>query len=451
MKNSIAVVGSGLVGAVLAMSLKDRGFDVTVYDKSEDIRKVDFSGRSINLALSERGWKMLRKIGLEDSIREMAIPMFQRAIHAKDGKINYQPYGINGESIWAVSRGDLNKKLVDLAEERGVKFAFQTPVWGVDLERGVLFSAAKESDQWDEIKHNLIFGADGAYSRVRLQMQKHSQFEYQQSYLTIGYKELIIPADVEGKHRLDKNSFHIWPRKDFMLIALANTDGSFTCTLFMPFEGEVSFNAIQNISDLNVFFDIYFPDAKTMMPDLEKLYFRNPVNSLVTMKCFPWIYGDKAALIGDAAHAVVPFYGQGLNAGLEDIDVLTRIFDRVENKDWKKILQEYQDIRKPNGDAIAELSYRNFQEMSELTADSMFLLRKKIETNFSKKYPELWLPLYDRVTFSEGTYLEALKIGDIQKEIMDEVMQIDRIEHLWNSPEIEEIMKRAIQCACKET
>lgn len=444
MVKSVAVVGSGLVGVVLAMSLKAKGLDVTVYDKSEDIRKIDFSGRSINLAMSERGWKILLKIGLEKSIQEMAVPMYQRAIHTLDKQTNNQPYGINGESIWAISRGDLNKKLVDFAEERGVKFAFETPVWDVDLKRGVLYSSAKESDKWSEIPHDLIFGADGAYSKVRLQMQKHSLFEYQQSYLSIGYKELIIPADKNGKHLLDKNSFHIWPRKDFMLIALANIDGSFTCTLFMPFEGEISFEAIKNQTDLNEFFDQYFQDAKAIMPDLEKLYFKNPVNPLVTMKCFPWIYEDKVALIGDAAHAVVPFYGQGLNAGLEDIDVLMNIVEEEKGANWGNILKKYQDCRKPNGDAIAELSYRNFQEMSELTADPMFLLRKKIETNFTKKHPDLWLPLYDRVTFSEGTYLEALEIGDIQNQIMNQVMQLNNIENLWDSDEVETMIKELL-------
>ncbi len=442
MGKSIAIVGSGLVGTVLAIALKQQGHQVFVYEKGEDIRTLDFSGRSINLALSERGWKMLKRIGLEDKVRQFGIPMYQRAIHHIE-KEEKQPYGIHGEAIWAVSRGGLNKKLVDWAEEVGVQFVFNTPIWSLDIKKGLLYTSEYEHQEWKAIQHDVIFGADGAYSKVRSRLQRRSRFEYQQSYLPIAYKELVIPAKEQGTFAMDENSFHIWPRKDFMLIALPNMDGSFTCTLFMPYEGEVSFDAIQSEREIHHFFQTNFPDALQLMPDLLELYQANPVNSLVTTTCFPWVYKDKVALIGDAAHAVVPFYGQGLNAGLEDVDVLLDCLVS-EPDNWEKALDVYQHSRKVNADAIAELSYRNFKEMSEQTANPLFLLRKKIESKFAKKYPDLWLPLYDRVTFSKGSYQEALAIGDKQAKIMDVIMTAENIEERWDSLEIEEHLKQLI-------
>lgn len=442
MKTSIAIVGSGLVGTVLAIALKQKGFNVVVYEKGDDIRTIDFSGRSINLALSERGWKMLRRVGLEQEVMKLGIPMYQRSIHQLE-KIEQQPYGINGEAIWAISRGGLNKQLVSWAEKQGVEFCFNTPIWNVDVKKGLLYTSQNESDQWKEITHDVIIGADGAYSRVRNAMQKHSMFEYQQSYLPIGYKELIIPAVNKTEFAIDKNSFHIWPRKDFMLIALPNLDGSFTCTLFMPFKGDIAFDKLTTENEISLFFTTYFPDALTLMPNLMEVFFNNPINPLVTTKCYPWVYNNKVALIGDAAHAVVPFYGQGLNAGLEDVDVLLSIIEE-NNNDWKCVFTKYQELRKINGDAIAELSFRNFREMSELTADKLFLLQKKIESKFAKKYPELWLPLYDRVTFSSDSYQQALEIGDKQSEIMKIIMETSNIEEKWDSEEIEKILLQLV-------
>ncbi|MHC5200613.1 FAD-dependent oxidoreductase [Myroides sp. LJL119] len=445
MSSSIAVVGSGLVGVVLAISLKQKGFDVVVYDKSKDIRDIDFKGRSINLALSDRGWKILRKLGIEQEIRQIGIPMSQRAIHMSDCSVKFQPYGINGDSIWALSRGELNKKLIDIACKQGVKFCFQTPVWDVDLEKGIIYTAPDEKQAYTGIQHKAIFGADGAYSRVRARMQRQSLFEYQQSYLPLGYKELVIQPNDDSTHRLDPNSFHIWPRKDFMLIALANTDGSFTCTLFMAYKGTISFDSIKEDQQIQSFFHTYFPDVIQLIPEYKKMYKNNPVNSLVTTKCFPWIHKGKVALIGDAAHAVVPFYGQGLNAGLEDVFVLSEILEENNLENWEQVFLQYQESRKINADAIAELSYRNFQEMSEHTADDNFLLRKKIEADFAKNYPELWLPLYDMVTFSDHTYLSALELGNKQKHIMDQIMSLDKLDELYESKKVFEEIKILIQ------
>lgn len=441
MVKDVSIVGSGLVGVVLAISLKKQGYTVTVYDRSEDIRNIDFRGRSINLALSDRGWRILTALGIDDEVRTLGIPMSARAIHTESGEVKYQQYSIKGDSIWAISRGGLNKDLISIAEREGVVFKFDTPIWDVDLKEGILYTAEHERDQWKAIKTDLIFGADGAYSRVRGKMQKQSRFEYQQSYLHLGYKELRIEAGANGMHKLPKNSFHIWPRRDFMFIALANVDGSFTCTLFMPYEGEVSFKTVVSDEEINTFFTTYFKNVDELIPNYLEQYKENPVNSLVTMKCFPWVSEDKVALIGDAAHAVVPFYGQGLNAGLEDVYVLNKIITESEKDDWATIFTKYQEERKPNGDAIAELSFRNFKEMSEDTADDMFLLRKKIEGKFAAQYPDLWLPLYDRVTFSTESYVSALAEGDRQAHIMDQVMSVHNINEKWDSDEVMDMIK----------
>ena len=270
-------------------------------------------------------------------------------------------------------------------------------------------------------------------------MQRQSMFNYSQEFLTTGYKELNIPPNADGSHKLDKNSFHIWPRGNYMLIALPNLDGSFTCTLFMPFEGENSFAALTDRSEVEAFFAENFPDSIEVIPELANDFFKNPTSTLVTMKCFPWTFEDKVALIGDACHAIVPFYGQGMNAGFEDISVLNEMIEKF-GDDWKTIFSEYENSRKPNADAIAELSYRNFMEMSTKTADDKFHLQKKIEKHFSAKYPEKWIPLYSRVTFSHRPYTEALAIGDKQNEIMEEVLKMDNIEQLWDSEIVEQKM-----------
>lgn len=432
----IAVVGSGLVGSLLAIYLKKAGHSVHVYDRSPDIRKIQFSGRSINLAMSDRGWKALDDAGVGSKVRDIAIPMEKRAIHLVD-KLNFQYYGNNGENIYSISRGVLNRKMIDLAEEAGVEFYFEQKIWDVSLADATLQIGETERGAWTEAKYDMVFGADGAFSRIRHRMQRQSMFNYSQEFLNTGYKELNIPANADGTHKLDKYSLHIWPRGKYMLIALPNLDGSFTCTLFMPFEGENSFASLTNRAEVEAFFTKNLPDTIDVIPKLTEDFFNNPTSTLVTMKCFPWTFEDKVALIGDACHAIVPFYGQGMNAGFEDITVLNQMIEKY-GDDWKTIFSEYENSRKPNADAIAELSYRNFMEMSSKTADEKFLLQKKIEKNFSDKYPDLWMPLYSRVTFSLHPYSEALAMGDFQDGIMQQILQIDNIEEIWNSKGIED-------------
>ncbi len=432
----IAIVGSGLVGSLLAIYLKKEGHTVHVYDRSPDIRTINFTGRSINLAMSNRGWRALDNIGLGNTIREIAIPMDKRAIHTVAQPLNYLYYGKEGESIYSISRGVLNRKMVTLAEDAGAEFFFNTRVWDVTMATATLHTGETEQGAWDDRKYDMVFGADGAFSRVRHRMQRQNMFDYSQEFLNTGYKELHIPANPDGTHKLDKNSFHIWPRGEYMLIAMPNLDGTFTCTLFMPFTGENSFEALHSKETLEAFFAQHFPSTTDVISNLVEDFFKNPTSTLVTMKCYPWTHEDKVALIGDACHAIVPFYGHGMNAGFEDITILSQLMQQY-GDDWKAIFSEYEKSRKPNADAIAELSYRNFMEMSSDTADPGFILRKKIEKRFSEKYPDKWLPLYSRVTFSDRPYAEALALGDRQKAIMDEVMLTEGLADKWDSPEVD--------------
>ena len=436
-EKDVAIVGSGLVGSLLAIFLRKQGHKVTVFDRRPDVRKVQFSGRSINLAMSNRGWKALREAGVENEIKNLALPLDKRAMHVEGQEVYFQKYGEEGEAIYSISRGVLNRKMIDLAEAAGAKFRFEEKIWDVDMQEARLYTGESEKSVWKEYKFDLIFGADGAFSRVRHKMQRQSRFNYSQHFIDVGYKELTILANEDGSHKLDSASFHIWPRGNFMLIAMPNLDGTFTCTLFMPFEGETSFESIKSEQQADAFFENYFPDIKGEISNLKKDFFKNPTSAMVTIKCFPWSYFDKITLVGDSAHAIVPFYGQGMNAGFEDISVLNEKMNKY-GDDWEQIFEEYQTERKPNADAIAELSYQNFVEMSSKTADPMFLLRKKIEKKFAKKHPELWVPLYSRVTFSDKTYADALKIGDYQRGIMDEVMKMPEIEKEWDSKEVEE-------------
>lgn len=433
----IAVVGSGLVGSLLAIYLKKAGHTVHVFDRSPDIRTVQFSGRSINLAMSDRGWRAVDEIGIGNEIREIAIAMDKRAIHLPGQELAFQYYGKDGESIYSISRGVLNRRMITLAEDHGVEFFFNHKIWDVTLADATLHYGETERGEWEDLKYDIVFGADGAFSRIRHRMQRQSMFNYSQEFLSLGYKELNIPANEDGTHKLDMHSLHIWPQNDFMLIALPNLDGSFTCTLFMPFEGENSFDSLKDKETLEAFFAKYFPSTVDVIPKLVEDFFKNPTSTLVTMKCFPWTYEDKVALIGDACHAIVPFYGHGMNAGFEDITVLSQLMAK-HGDDWKAIFHEYETNRKPDADAIAELSYRNFMEMSSKTADPNFLLQKKIEKWFSAKHPDKWVPLYSRVTFSDRPYREALALGDQQKVIMDEIMQIEGISQNWETPEVEE-------------
>lgn len=442
MKKEITLIGAGLVGSLLSIYLAKRGNKVKIYERRADMRKETMSaGRSINLALSDRGIKALEEVGIMNEIREIAIPMHGRQMHSVDGSTPYQAYGKEGQFINSVSRGELNCKLMDLAEQNNVEIIFNKKCNSINFKKNEIVFEDVISAQQTVHTADLIFGTDGAYSAARLPHQlQHDRFQYEQFFIDFGYKELNIPAGEDGKFLLEKNALHIWPRGNYMLIALPNIDGSFTCTLFFPFEGEPSFQSLDNKEKLRSFFDATFADASKLMPTLETDFYNNPTSSLITVKCFPWIREDKFALIGDAAHAIVPFFGQGMNCGFEDCSVLNGLIDK-NNEDWNKILQEFQLLRKPDADAIADLALNNFVEMRDKVADPKFLLQKKIEANFSAKYPGKWLPAYSQVTFSPHIrYSDALKNGTKQEGIMKKIMSLPGIEEKWQDDEIEQMM-----------
>lgn len=432
-KKNVAVVGAGLVGSLHAVLLAKKGMKVDVFERRPDLRKAKaIGGRSINLALSNRGFKALEKAGIADEIRSISIPMYGRKMHDLKGNLTYQPYGKDDEAIYSVSRGGLNQKLMNLADDYDdVHYRFNHRCLDIDLNSNEISFEDTNQKKEASFTYDHIFGTDGAFSAVRGVLQKTPMFNYSQDYLSHGYKELVIPPNEDGSHRIDKNCLHIWPRGKFMLIALPNLDGSFTVTLFFPMKGKVSFESIQSEDDVMEFFNETFPDAVPLMPTLRSDYFENPTSTLVTVRCSPWNYEDKVLLMGDAAHAIVPFYGQGMNSGFEDTSVFSEMYDD-QNEDMLRLFVDYSDQRVPDANAIADLALYNYIEMRDLAGDQDFLLRKKIERKYSDMYPNKWMPLYSQVTFSHIRYSEALAAGDRQRKIMDQVMEMDDIHQNWN-------------------
>ncbi len=435
----VAIVGAGLVGSLWAVYLAKRGYTVDVFDRRPDIRLLKIiQGKSINLALSDRGWKGLEGAGLGAEIREVALPMFGRLMHNLDGTEVYQPYGKDGQAIYSVSRGLLNQTLVGCADRHdSVNLFFEHRCLDIDLDTNEIEFVNEKTGENVRRQYDCIFGTDGAYSAVRTRLIKKERYDYSQTYLNHGYKELEIPSNADGSHQLRKDCLHIWPRGEFMMIALPNLDGSFTCTLFMAYEGKDSFENLTDNASVQSFFGKYFPGTLPLMPELTDDFFNNPTGSLVMVKCSPWNHKGNVGLIGDACHAIVPFYGQGMNCGFEDCTVLSSLLDK-HNDNFDTALPEFSKIRKPDADAILELALRNYIEMRDLTADPYFLLQKKIEARFSSLHPTKWIPLYSQVTFSDIPYHEALANGDKQQQIMSNIMKMENIESFWDSPEVEQ-------------
>jgi kynurenine 3-monooxygenase len=437
---SVAIVGSGLVGSLLAIYLAKRGYKVSVYERRMDMRKHKIEGgRSINLALSNRGIRALNEVGLAEVLKQNAIPMHGRMIHDEKGNLSLQPYGKTGQYINSVSRGGLNMVLMTEAEKLGVEFFFEHRIVHVDFAKSDLVIKFNEAILHRE--HDVILGTDGAFSAIRNAMQYTDRFEYSQTYIEHSYKELRIPAGEDGNYLLEPNALHIWPRESFMLIALPNPDRTFTCTLFLQAEGPVSFEQLKSEESITEFFTTYFPDVVKLMPAYLEDFRDNPTASLITVRCYPWVR-NKTALVGDAAHAIVPFFGQGMNAGFEDVRVLNELLNK--NSDhWKPTLAEFQELRKPDADAIAQLALDNFVEMRDLVADPEFILRKKIEAKLHQHFPEKWTPLYSMVTFQDDMrYSEAYATGQRQKKIMDEVMKTPDIEKNWELLNFAEIVNK---------
>jgi kynurenine 3-monooxygenase len=436
----ISIIGAGLVGSLMAVYMRNRGYDVSVFERRPDFRKTRIDGgRSINLALSNRGIRALKEVGAADIVQRLAIPMHGRMMHAVDGKLTFQRYGREGQYINSISRANLNLSLIELAERHGVNFKFDHRVSKVNFEDSVItFEAGSTSF---ERAFDGIIGADGAFSATRLSMQFTDRYNFSQDYIHHGYKEFEIPPGPFNQFLMEKNALHIWPRESFMLIALPNIEGSFTCTLFFPFEGDLSFQSLNSDQRVTDLFAKHFPDALDLMPNVLDDFKTNPTSSLVTIKCFPWVRNN-TLLIGDAAHAIVPFYGQGMNAGFEDCRILDEMLTSYSD-DWGKAITAFQKERKPDTDAIAELALDNFVEMRDLVADEEFLLRKKIEARLHDLYPDEWIPLYSMVTFYDSIrYSEAQRIGARQKSIMDEVMRKLDIAATWEHLDFEQLVQK---------
>lgn len=434
----ILIIGGGLIGPVLAMHLARQGDPVEVFDSRPDPRgRNQRSGRSINLTLCERGFKALEGIGVAEEVRVLSIPIYGRAIHDRNGEVAYQPYGRRGEALYSISRDDLNRACLTFAEERfGVKIHFGQKCVQVDLGRPAACFMDSRTGQIIAREATRLIGADGVHSAVRQQMQKSLRFNYSQYYIDQEYKELTMPPASGGGWALERNALHLWPRGRYMLIGFPNLDGSFTLSLHLPLDGQPSFASLVTADDLLDLFTGSFPDVLPLMPTLVEDFFRRPVASMVTTRCFPWTHEGKVALIGDAAHAIVPSYGQGANAGFEDCAVLCECLHSA-GGDWKLAFQEYERRRKPNAEAIADLALEHFREIRDLVGDPNFLLRKALERKLAERYPDEYTPLYNLVSFTCMSYLDAVRIESCQKPMVDRLLALDSIGRMLETGEID--------------
>src|SRR5437762_919912 len=419
MATKFVLIGSGLAGGLLAAYLGRRGYDVDLYERRADPREGNIiGGRSINLALSTRGIHALEQLGIADEVLQHAIPMRGRMIHDKSGNLHFAPYDVDpNKHINSIGRASLNTAVIEAAQRYpNVRVHFNHRCAEVDLHEGVAY--LETENRQVTAKGDAVIGVDGAFSAVRQSMQMQiNRFEYDESYLAHGYKELTIPPAPDGSWQMEKNALHIWPRKSFMMIALPNPDGSFTCTLFWEFEGPRSFATTKTDGGVRRFFDEEFPDAVPLMPTLLEDFRQNPTGSLVTIRCAPWYYKDKVTLVGDAAHAVVPFYGQGMNAAFEDCVVLDECLEEFPDN-RERAFGEYFSRRKVNADALADLAIGNFIEMRDKTASKTFRAKKKLDHFLEAVLPGIYLPLYTMVTFTRIPYATAAKRARTQDAIV---------------------------------
>jgi kynurenine 3-monooxygenase len=422
-REPLTLAGAGLVGSLLSIYLARRGFPVEVLERRPDMRSGPIeAGKSINLAISARGIHALRQVGLADAALVHAIPMRGRMMHAHSGELTFQAYGKDdSQCIHSISRGWLNQMLMTEAERAGVRIRFQQRVTGVDFEGGTLEVRDEPAGTSSTVRASPLFATDGGGSAVRAAMLKRSGFDDTEQLLSHGYKELTIRAGVGGSWRIEKNALHIWPRGTFMLIALPNEDGSFTCTLFLAMEGETSFATLDTPVKVRAFFEREFPDAMPLLDDLEGTFFRNPTGRMGTIKCTPWNVGGRAVLVGDAAHAIVPFYGQGMNCGFEDCVALDALI--AEERGWEHAFATFSRSRKPHSDAIADMAVENFIEMRDKVGDPRFLFEKQIEKRLLNAFPGEFVSRYTLVSFSRVPYAIAYRVGELAQGIVSELAE----------------------------
>jgi len=419
MQDSINIIGAGLAGSLMSVYLAKKGYQVNVYERRPDMRKNDIGGgRSINLALSARGMKALAETDMLDDIMPLAIPMYGRIMHSKTGELTFQAYSHDPkECIYSVSRAELNMRLMNKAEAlKKVDFHFNLRAEEVNLKAGTVSMIHSETGETVHTQGSRTLATDGAFSGVRYEMQKLPRFNFSQQYLTHGYKELTIPPTAEDEFAMEPNALHIWPRGQYMMIALPNPDKTFTCTLFFPYDGEISFNALDTPEKVAAFFEDQFADALPLMPNYLDEYAENPVGSLITIRCWPWVLSDKIALLGDASHAIVPFFGQGMNAAFEDCTVMAACID-AHAPDWTKVFDAYQHERKANADAIADMALENYIEMRDKVADEEFLFRKAVEHHL-EQHLDSYRSRYELVSFTTVPYAEAYARGEANLELL---------------------------------
>jgi len=416
------IVGAGPVGSLMGLFLARRGHDVTIYEQRPDMRRVAIpAGRSINLALANRGIDALEKAGLMDEVRPHLIEMRGRMVHDERGDTQLQLYGNKPhEVIYSASRGALNGILMTAAERAGATIRFDRRCVAVDLAGDRLTLADDEAGGTIDVSYDVLIGADGSGSVLRDAIAAITDGKVSEKRLGHGYKELTITPGPDGAFRMERNALHIWPRGGYMLIALPNLDGSFTATLFLPNEGPVSFAALRSEADVVAFFERNFADAIPLLHDVAGTFFANPTGTLGTIRCRPWRYGGRAVVMGDAAHTIVPFHGQGMNAGFEDCVALDRCFERFGN-DRQAALGAFEDERKPNAEAIADMALENYVEMRDSVRDPRFLLKRELAWKLEELYPEHFIPRYSMVMFHLLPYAEAYARGRVQAEILDEL------------------------------
>jgi len=419
-KDNILIIGAGLCGSLLALRLAQRGYTINVYESRPDLRTTDISaGRSINLALSDRGLKAMRLAGIEDKVKPLCIPMYGRLVHDVEGNTFPSNYsGRDGEFINSISRGELNGLLLTEADKYdNLTIHFNKKCNHIDIENNTVTLHDYKTKTEFKIKGDVLFGTDGAGSSLRKSyyLERKFLFSFSQNYLTHGYKELEIPASKEGTHLISKDYLHIWPRGEYMVIALPNLDGSFTVTLFLSYdEGEYNFNNLTTEKSIKAFFKTQFPDALALIPNIAEEFFNNPTGPLGTIKCSPWHYQNKNVLLGDSSHAIVPFYGQGMNASFEDVTVFDAILEQHEG-DWETIFKKYEKTRKVDTDAIADLAIDNYYEMRDHVANPIFKEKRILEMALEKQFPDVYFSKYSMVTFKEEIpYSEAMKKGRAQ-------------------------------------
>ena len=436
-RETIGIVGAGLVGPVMALYLARRGAEVHLYERGPDPSAgPPEGGRSVHLVVSARGFRALAGIGLDVAVREAAIPLSGRAIHPPAGPLQFQPYGRDDQAIYAVQRSQLNRILAAAAARHpSITAHFGQRCLEVDPHALTFDLLDTGTGERRRARADVLLGADGCFSRVRAALMRTDRFDYSQQYMGYGYKEIRIPPADAGGFALPSHAMHVWPRKRLMLSAFPNLDQSFTAMLVMPFEGEVSFASIASGKELQALFEAQLGDVLPLVPDLAGEYFLRPPSSLMTIRCSPWIFEGRVALIGDAAHAMVPFFGQGMNAGLEDCVVLDGCLER-HGGDWARSLPEYQALRRPDCDAVTDMSLQNFVELSELVGDPRFLLKKRLEQRIHALYPDRFIPLYPMVAFSHLPYAEVQRIAHAQEEVLQRLLASGDLEARWESPDL---------------